>query len=209
GSIYLDGKNLTTLTPRALRSARARIQLVFQDPFGSLDPRVSIGASLREPLNIHHVDHGAGDGRIRQMLDLVGLPYDVVHALPADLTTSEQQRVGIARALVTRPDLVILDEPTSQLDSTARSALLRTLKDIQAELKTAYIFISHDLNSVAKISHRIAIMYLGCLVEVAPTENIIASQRHPYSRALLSAVLFPDPSRKPDRYVIQGEISSA
>jgi oligopeptide/dipeptide ABC transporter ATP-binding protein len=143
------------------------------------------------------------------MLRLVGLSEHFYHYYPADLTASEQQRVGIARALATKPEFVVLDEPTSMLDPSARAEILELLQDIQKELGTAFIFISHDLTSVAKISHRIAIMYLGHIVEHAPTDIIMHSQRHPYSRALLSAVLFPDPARPPDPYVIEGEIPTA
>jgi oligopeptide/dipeptide ABC transporter ATP-binding protein len=128
---------------------------------------------------------------------------------PLDLTASEQQRVGIARALVTRPELVVLDEPTSMLDPSARADLLGLLQRVQRETGTAYVFISHDLTSVARISHRIAIMYLGHIVEQAPTELIMGRQHHPYSRALLSAVLFADPRRAPSPYVIEGEIPTA
>ena len=142
-------------------------------------------------------------------MSLVGLDEHFYHYYPADLTASEQQRTGIARALATKPEFVVLDEPTSMLDPSARAEILDVLKKIQQELGTAYIFISHDLTSVAKISDRIAIMYLGHIVEHAPTEVIMESQRHPYSRALLSAVLFPDPARPPDPYVIEGEIPTA
>jgi oligopeptide/dipeptide ABC transporter ATP-binding protein len=185
------------------------MQLVFQDPFGSLNPRLTVAQTVGEPLRLHGVGGEARRSRVADILRLVKLDERFFGYYPADLTASEQQRVGIARALVTRPEFVVLDEPTSALDPSARAEILDLLHTIQRELGTAYIFISHDLTSVAKLSHRIAIMYLGHIVEAAPTEIIMASQRHPYSRALLSAVLFPDPNRRPDPYVIEGEIPTA
>jgi len=210
GKVILDGTDVVGLKPEAVRQLRARMQLVFQDPFGSLNPRLSVLATVEEPLALHGVtDRAERRSRAAEMLGRVNLGPRFHGYYPADLTASEQQRVGIARALVTQPDLVVLDEPTSQLDPTARAEIIRLLQSVQQEMGTAYIFISHDLTSVAKISHRIAIMYLGHIVEMAPTNEIMAEQRHPYSRALLSAVLFPDPKRKPDPYVIEGEIPTA
>ncbi len=209
GRIILDGKDITELDAKRLRDLRANMQLVFQDPYGSLNPRLTVLQTIEEPLALHGVERAERRERVAEMMRLVGLSEHFQHYYPADLTTSEQQRVGIARALATKPEFVVLDEPTSMLDPSARAEILDLLQDIQKELGTAYIFISHDLTSVAKISHRIAIMYLGHIVEHAPTEIIMRSQRHPYSRALLSAVLFPDPKRPPDPYVIEGEIPTA
>ena len=209
GRIALGGAEISDLAPDRLRALRARMQLVFQDPFGSLNPRLTAFQTVDEPLALHGAARAARRGRVADMLERVGLGAPLFDYYPADLTASEQQRVGIARALVTEPEFVVLDEPTSMLDPSARAEILDLLKAIQSETETAYIFISHDLTSVAKISHRIAIMYLGHIVEHAPTGIIMDSQRHPYSRALLSAVLFPDPRRRPDPYVIEGEIPTA
>ncbi len=209
GRILLGDQEITGLDTPALRALRARMQLVFQDPFGSLNPRLTVFQTVSEPLWLHGTSRSERRDRAAAMIERVGLPRGVFDYYPADLTASEQQRVGIARALVTRPEFVVLDEPTSMLDPSARAEVLDLLKVIQEETGTAYIFISHDLTSVAKISHRIAIMYLGHIVEHAPTRIIMESQRHPYSRALLSAVLFPDPLRRPDPYVIEGEIPTA
>ncbi len=209
GSVTLDGVEISGLGPSELRVLRARMQLVFQDPFGSLNPRLTVSQTVDEPLALHGVERAERQTRVGEMLERVGLESHVFSYYPADLTASEQQRVGVARALVTRPEFVVLDEPTSMLDPSARSEILDLLRAIQTETETAYIFISHDLTSVAKISHRIAIMYLGHIIEHAPTEVIMDDQRHPYSRALLSAVLFPDPRRRPDPYVIEGEIPTA
>ena len=209
GRVVLDGQEITELDANQLRDLRANMQLVFQDPFGSLNPRLTVSQTIDEPLKLHGMQRGERQERVREMMSLVGLDEHFYHYYPADLTASEQQRTGIARALATKPEFVVLDEPTSMLDPSARAEILDVLKKIQQELGTAYIFISHDLTSVAKISDRIAIMYLGHIVEHAPTEVIMESQRHPYSRALLSAVLFPDPARPPDPYVIEGEIPTA
>jgi oligopeptide/dipeptide ABC transporter ATP-binding protein len=209
GAILLDGEDITRLKAERLRVLRARMQLVFQDPFGSLNPRLTVAQTVGEPLRLHGVNGGERRARVADILRLVKLDERFFDYYPADLTASEQQRVGIARALVTRPEFVVLDEPTSALDPSARAEILDLLETIQRDTGTAYIFISHDLTSVARLSHRIAIMYLGHIVEAAPTETIMRSQRHPYSRALLSAVLFPDPNRRPDPYVIEGEIPTA
>ncbi len=209
GRITIDGEDVTALDATALRNLRANMQLVFQDPFGSLNPRLTVSQTIDEPLKLHGMARAERRERVAEMMRLVGLEPHFYHYYPADLTASEQQRAGIARALATKPEFVVLDEPTSMLDPSARAEVLELLQNIQKELGTAYIFISHDLTSVAKISHRIAIMYLGHIVEHAPTDIIMRSQRHPYSRALLSAVLFPDPARPPDPYVIEGEIPTA
>lgn len=209
GRVLLDGEDITELGDKELRALRMRMQLVFQDPFASLNPRLTIEQTVAEPLVLHGVDRAERRRRTAEILRQVSLDERKFGYYPLDLTASEQQRVGIARALVTRPEFVVLDEPTSMLDPSARAELLSLLQRMQRELGTAYIFISHDLTSVARISHRIAIMYLGHIVEVAPAAAIMARQRHPYSRALLSAVLFADPTRPPTPYVIEGEIPTA
>lgn len=209
GRILLDGEDITELRGDKLRALRTQMQLVFQDPFASLNPRLTIRETVAEPLALHGLDRTERRSRTVEILHQVNLDERKFDYYPLDLTASEQQRVGIARALVTRPAFVVLDEPTSMLDPSARAELLSLLQKMQRELGTAYIFISHDLTSVARISHRIAIMYLGHIVEQAPASTIMAQQRHPYSRALLSAVLFADPSRPPAPYVIEGEIPTA
>jgi oligopeptide/dipeptide ABC transporter ATP-binding protein len=209
GLVLLSGNKITAVKGKALRDLRARMQLVFQDPFASLNPRLTVAQTLREPLMLHGFDRSYRKARITEILRQVGLDESMVDCYPLDLTASDQQRAGIARALVTRPELVVLDEPTSMLDPSARAELLALLQRIQRETGTSYVFISHDLTSVARISHRIAIMYLGQIVEQAPTELIMSRQHHPYSRALLSAVLFADPRRPPSPYVIEGEIPTA
>lgn len=209
GEILLDGSNIATLHPRALRRLRTRMQLVFQDPFASLNPSLTVSQTVSEPLALHGVERSERKKRVAEVLRQVNIDRRLFDYYPADLTASEQQRVGIARAFVTEPEFVVLDEPTSMLDPSARAEILSLLQTIQHETGTAYIFISHDLTSVSRISHRIAVMYLGQIVEEAPTEALLNRQRHPYSRALLSAVLFADPLKTPPSYVIRGEIPTA
>jgi oligopeptide/dipeptide ABC transporter ATP-binding protein len=209
GQILLGGKDIRELDGDELQALRARMQLVFQDPFASLNPRMTVRQAVSEPLALQGIVRAKQRERVAEIINDVGLDMGKLNYYPLDLTASEQQRVGIARALVTHPEFVVLDEPTSMLDPSARTELLNLLQKMQRELGTAYIFISHDLTSVARISHRIAIMYLGSIVEEAPTNIVMSRQRHPYSRALLSAVLFPDPRRPPDRYSIEGEIPTA
>jgi oligopeptide transport system ATP-binding protein len=210
GTIEFDGVDITSLQDDDLRKLRPQMQLVFQEPLASLNPRRTVGATLEEPLILAGgMSRAERRTRILETLGLVGLTSRFLSKFPAQLTSSEAQRVGVGRSLVTRPRLVVLDEPTSALDSTVRAGLLDILAEIQRELGTSFIFISHDLTAVRRISHRVAIMYLGRLVEVAPTEEIFAQQAHPYSRALLSAVLPVDPRAPLDPFVVSGEIPSA
>jgi oligopeptide/dipeptide ABC transporter ATP-binding protein len=210
GRVEFDGKDITHVARAELRSIRARMQLVFQEPFSSLNPRRSVRQTVEEPLRLHRLgDDGARTARVKDILKDVGLSDRYLARYPAELTASEQQRVGIARALVTHPDLVVLDEPTSTLDQAVRGEILDVLAGLQREYGTSYLLISHDLTAIEQVSHRIAIMYLGRLVEVGTTEQIFREQHHPYSRALLSAVLHPDPRRRPEPFVLEGEIPSA
>jgi oligopeptide/dipeptide ABC transporter ATP-binding protein len=209
GEILFEGQDIARLRGPAMRKLRTRMQLVFQDPFASLNPSMTVARTVDEPLALQGMDRTARRKRVAEILWQVNLDDSVLDYYPADLTASEQQRVGIARALVTRPEFVVLDEPTSTLDPSARAEILDLLAGIQRDTGTAYIFISHDLTSIARISHRVAVMYLGQIVEHAPTATLMRQQRHPYSRALLSAVLFADPCRSPSTYVIEGEIPTA
>lgn len=207
--MVFDGLDLTAMSDRSLRRLRSRFQLVFQEPGASLNPRWRVGSIIEEPLLIHDVAERERRSRVREILRLVGLDDDYRERHPAQLTASEQQRVGIARALVTRPDLVVLDEPTSTLDQSVRGEILGVLSDLQRQFGTSYLLISHDLTAIARASHRLAVMYLGRLVELGPADAVFAQQHHPYSKALLSAVLHPDPRRKLDQFLLKGEIPSA
>ena len=210
GRIIFDGQDITAVPDTRLRSLRHRMSIVFQDPYTSLNPMLSVHQTVEEPLGLK----GGMKGNERRQLvletlDEVRLGERHTHRYPGELTASEQQRLAIARAIVTRPDLVVVDEATSTLDAGARASILEVLGRLQSELSISYLFVSHDLTAVEKLSHRIAIMYLGQIVEVAPTGAIFAKQLHPYSRALLSAVLHPDPTRRLEPFTLRGEIPSA
>jgi oligopeptide/dipeptide ABC transporter ATP-binding protein len=210
GRIRFEGTDLTRLTKRELKPLRSCMQMVFQDPLASLNPRRTVRQAVEEPLALQ----GGAPARSRlgittAMLERVGLGQQYLNRFPIELTASEQQRVGIARALITRPKLVVLDEPTSTLDPTVREEVLGLLRSLQRSMSVAYLFISHDLMAVERLSHRVAVMYLGHIVEQAPTAAIMANPRHPYTRALMSAVLSPDPTRRLPRNLLVGEIPSA
>lgn len=210
GEIWFDGMLLNRASNRDLRRLRAEMQLVFQDPLASLNPRRTVRQTLVEPLRIAgKLDESEFPTRLRETLDLVQLRESHLSRYPGEMTSGEQQRVGIARSLVTRPKLVVLDEPTSNLDPSVRSEILDVLVESQKELGTSYIFISHDLTAVERISHRIAVMYLGRMVEVGPARDLLSRQRHPYSKALVSAVLYPEPAHKLSDFKLAGEIPSA
>jgi oligopeptide/dipeptide ABC transporter ATP-binding protein len=210
GQIDFDGIDLTGLPKRELAQLRSRFQIVFQDPFASLNPRRSVRRTVEEPLALHTQDSAAQRlDRAVEMLRQVHLSARLLDRYPGDLTASEQQRVGIARALVTNPSLVVLDEPTSTLDATVRSEVLSLLAELQGRTGAAYLFISHDLTAVERLSHRVAVMYLGQIVELADTATVINEPRHPYTKALMSAVLSPDPRRRPPPFKLHGEIPSA
>lgn len=210
GRIWFDGSDITSLPDDRLRVLRHRLQLVFQEPFASLNPRRTVRQTVEEPLLLEGTLNARDRAdRLRETLGLAQLGDQHLARYPTQLTASEQQRVGIARAIVTHPDLVVLDEPTSSLDQTIRAEILDVLVDLQDRLGIAYLFISHDLTAVESVSHRIAIMYLGRIVESGLTPQIFGQQYHPYSRALLSAVLYPDPRRKLEPFTLRGEIPSA
>jgi oligopeptide/dipeptide ABC transporter ATP-binding protein len=210
GRIRFEGSDITQLTKRELKPLRSRLQMVFQDPFASLNPRRTVRQTVEEPLALQRdAPARAWPGMITEILKRVGLGPQYLDCFPIELTASEQQRVGIARALITSPKLVVLDEPTSTLDPTVREEILGLLHSLQSSMSVAYLFISHDIMAVERLSHRIAVMYLGHIVEQAPTAAIMADPRHPYTRALMSAVLSPDPSRRLPRNLMVGEIPSA
>jgi oligopeptide/dipeptide ABC transporter ATP-binding protein len=189
--------------------ATGKVQFVFQEPAESLDPRMKIGQSISEPLLPLGVDRATRRSRTVEAMRLVRLNPDLLEAYPSELSAGQQQRVGIARAMVTQPELVVLDEPTSALDPTARAEIIDLLQRIQAERGTAYLFISHDLSTVRFISHRVAVMYLGMLVEQGPAEVVFNRPHHPYASGLLSSVLLPHPHLKIESTVtLQGEIPS-
>jgi peptide/nickel transport system ATP-binding protein len=210
GTIRFDGEDITEVTGERLRRLRKRMQLVFQDPYASLNPRMTVLQLVAEPLVVHGEARNAADARDRvvALLDQCGLPSDAADRHPHAFSGGQRQRIGIARALALRPDFVVADEPVSALDVSVRAQVVNLLQDLQGDLGLSYLFIAHDLSVVRHISHRIAILYAGRLVELAPAERLYENPVHPYTEALLSAVPIPDPpaQRARRRIVLSGEI---
>jgi oligopeptide/dipeptide ABC transporter ATP-binding protein len=207
GAVEFDGKDIGTLGPRALRALRREMQMIFQDPFASLDPRLKVGAIVAEPLVIHRIGDRAG--RRKAVLDLlatVGLDADAAARYPHEFSGGQRQRIGIARALALQPKLIIADEPVSALDVSIQSQILNLLVRLKEQFGLSYIFISHDLAVIEHVSDRLAVMYLGRIVETAATEDLLARPSHPYTQALISAVPSPDPERRGQRVVLSGEM---
>jgi peptide/nickel transport system ATP-binding protein len=195
GSIRFKGADITRIEGEALRRLRRHMQLVFQDPYASLNPRMRVGEIVAEPLIVHGIVRSAAEAaqRLAPLLELVGLPGDAAGRYPHAFSGGQRQRIGIARALALEPEFIVADEPVSALDVSIRAQVVNLMQDLQRRLGLAYLFIAHDLSIVRHISHRIAIMYAGKLVEIAGRDAIYESPRHPYTEALLSAVPVPDP----------------
>ena len=211
GSVRLEGTELTTLKGGALRPMRRRMQMIFQDPFASLNPRMTIGEIVAEPYAIYRVYPGRErQERGAQLLEMVGLDRRYLSRYPQELSGGQRQRVGIARALALEPSFIVCDEPVSALDVSIQAQIINLLEDLQASLGLTYLFIAHDLAVVRQISHRVAVMYLGKIVEVADRRELYENPLHPYTQALLSAVQIPDPSlaRARRRVVLEGDVPS-
>ncbi len=210
GSIEYRGRDLARLSAAALRPFRRDIQMIFQDPFASLDPRLTVGFSIAEPLYVHGVATGrAAQDRVAELLQHVGLSPDHAKRYPHEFSGGQRQRIAIARALALDPKIIIADEAVSALDVSIRAQIVNLLIDLQQELGVSYLFISHDMAVVEQVSHRVAVMYLGRIVEIGPRRAVFESPRHPYTQALLAAVPVADPGRRrPRRELSSAEIPS-
>jgi oligopeptide transport system ATP-binding protein len=211
GTVRFDGVDLESLKSGQLRKMRRRMQIIFQDPYGSLDPRMTVGSIVSEPIETHHLADGAAKKeRVAELLRIVGLDPKYVKRYPHEFSGGQRQRIGIARALAVEPEFIVCDEPISALDVSIQAQVLNLLTDLRERLGLTYLFVAHDLSVVKHISDRVAVMYLGKIVEVGPPDVLYGAPGHPYTRALLSAVPVPDPTaeRRRKRVILKGDVPS-
>jgi oligopeptide/dipeptide ABC transporter ATP-binding protein len=210
GSVRFKGEEIAGLGKAGVRRMRRHMQIIFQDPYASLNPRLTVGETLAEPLNVHGIAEGASlRARVRELLDVVGLLPEHAERYPHQFSGGQRQRIGIARALAVSPDLIVCDEPVSALDVSIQAQIVNLLKNLQQRFGLSYLFIAHDLAVVKHISDRVAVMYLGKLVEIGDKRTLYSRPRHPYSQALLSAIPKPDPSGQRERIILAGDVPSA
>ena len=211
GHVYYDGKDLAQMGGSELRHMRRRMQIIFQDPYASLNPRLTVGAIVGEPLEIHHVARGKEmRERVEELLALVGLNPYFINRYPHEFSGGQRQRIGVARALALEPEFIVCDEPISALDVSIQAQIVNLLEELQERLHLTYLFIAHDLSMVRHISDRVAVMYLGKVVELADRNTVYTNPLHPYTQALLSAVPIPDPvvEEKRQRVILEGDVPS-
>ncbi len=210
GKIILEGQDITTLEGEELRALRRKMQIIFQDPYASLNPRMTVGSIIGEPLIIHNLFNSKGDrqNRVKELLQTVGLRPEHINRYPHEFSGGQRQRIGIARALAVEPEFIVCDEPVSALDVSIQAQVINLLMDLQQKLGLTYLFIAHDLKVVEHISNRVAVMYLGKVVEIASSDELYCHPQHPYTKALLSAIPVPDPHKKDQRIILTGDVPS-
>lgn len=210
GKIFFKDKDITNISGQELRELRKKMQIIFQDPYASLNPRMTVGAILEEPLIIHNLFDSPKDrrDRITELINLVGLRPEHLSRYPHEFSGGQRQRVGIARALAVSPELIICDEPVSALDVSIQAQVINLLMELQQKLGLTYVFIAHDLKVVEHVSHRVAVMYLGQIVEMADSDELYRNPQHPYTKALLSAIPVPDPKPRAERIILTGDVPS-
>jgi oligopeptide transport system ATP-binding protein len=209
GEVYFEGVNIFTLSKQEMRNARRNMQVIFQDPFGSLNPRMTIGNIIGEPLYVHNIAKGKEkEERVVDLLETVGMSSRYMKRYPHEFSGGQRQRIGIARALALHPKLLVCDEPVSALDVSIQAQVINLLEDLQVKFGLTYLFIAHDLSVIKHISSRVAVMYLGKIVELAETEDLYTNPLHPYTEALLSAVPISDPTLDRKRIVLEGDVPS-
>jgi oligopeptide transport system ATP-binding protein len=211
GHVYFEGQDLTKMNGEQLRQQRRQMQMIFQDPYASLNPRMTVGSIIGEPLQVHGMAKGKDrQERVQELLRVVGLNAYYVNRYPHEFSGGQRQRIGIARALAVNPKFIVADEPISALDVSIRAQVINLMEDLQAEFNLTYLFIAHDLSVVRHISDRVAVMYLGKIVELAERQDLYQNPLHPYTKALLSAVPIPDPiaESKRERIILQGDVPS-